>query len=393
MVRYVQDGKNQGTFAKRYKNLKDQFAAANFLSTLEPNEFKHIQTVSSHFGGNINKLSEHLPEFPKKKIRPSTWDYIAQANSPHELNMGLVAELRGHNHPAIESHMGGGLLDGINTIGHLLWNFHPGVMGYHWIKDKLGFTQKNKISQLQHYDADTLEQAYADIGDRESTLNNGWTLVPDYETDYTSVYRNPKNGSLHVAIRGSKTAHDWLYHDALILARNKPGDEKNEDIQKFLVDLAKENPNADLTINSHSLSGSFVQNAFTEANPTQEAWLDHYSTINLFNPGSNSFANTDSIHEFASDDRVYMFLNSTDPISQGYARAVNSENQDRVYWGTPTYYPIGAHTYAQWMDDPSAPTPSTDDLGEPIPEPTEHNDNWTTLSNKINELHSRDSES
>ena len=384
MVRYVQDGKNQGTFAKRYKNLKNQYQAANFLSTLDPNQFKNIQMISSHFGGNINKLSKHLPEYSKKKVRPSSWLYISQANSTHELNMGLVAELRGHHHPNVESHMGGGLLDGINTVAHMMWNFQPPVVGYGWIKDKLGYSDKNRMSQLQHFDADTLEQAYADQGSRAAIMNNGWEFLPQYETEYTSVYRNPENGSLHVGIRGSKTSEDWTYHDALIVARNKPGAEQTENIQQFLVDLAKENPDVDLTINSHSLSGSFVQNAFTEANADDDAWLDHYSTINLFNPGSNPLANTDSIHEFANDDRVYMYLNSTDPISQGYARAVNDNNQDRVYWGTPTYYPVGAHTYAQWMDDDTTPQ-TKDALGEDVPKPTEHDSYWTELSNKYHE--------
>ena len=390
MVRYIQDGKNQGTFAKRFKYIKNHYDATNYLSTLDPGQFKQIQQISSHFGGNINKLSKDLPEFPKKKVKPSSWQYITQAKSTHELNMGLVAEMRGHHHPSVESHMGGGLLDGVNTIWHLMWNFHPAAMAYDWIKDKLGYSRsKHKISKLQHLDAATLEQAYADIGSRDATLANGWEFIPQYETEYTSVYRNPQNGSLHVAIRGSKTGEDWLYHDALIMARNKPGGQQSEDIQQFLVALAKENPNVDLTINSHSLSGSFVQNAFTEANAQDDAWLDHYGTINLFNPGSNAFADTSEIQKFANDDRVYMFLNSTDPICQGYARAVDSDNEDRVYWGAPTYYPVGAHTFHQWMDD-SIDYSTTDALGENMPKETEHDENWTDLSNQMHELNSEE---
>ena len=79
-----------------------------------------------------------------------------------------------------------------------------------------------------------------------------------------------------------------------------------------------------------------------------------------------------------------MFLNSTDPISQGYARAVNSENKDRVFWGTPTYYPVGAHTYAQWQGD--SPTQTTDALGEPEPIASEHDAYWTELSNKYHDV-------
>ena len=81
-----------------------------------------------------------------------------------------------------------------------------------------------------------------------------------------------------------------------------------------------------------------------------------------------------------------MFLNSTDPISQGYAIAVNSENEDRVYWGTPTYYPVGAHTYQQWMDNPTD-YQTTDALGENMPKETEHDENWTERSNQMHEQH------
>ena len=66
-------------------------------------------------------------------------------------------------------------------------------------------------------------------------LHNGWTLLPQYEGEYTSVYKEPQTGALHVAVRGSKTAKDWQYHDALIAGRNRPGEEETENIQDFLV--------------------------------------------------------------------------------------------------------------------------------------------------------------
>ena len=377
MVRYVKDGSKQSTFGKRFKPFKNHRTASTFLATLDPNQFSQLSHVAAHFGGSINHLSDKLPKHHSKKIKPSTWDFLSNASSPHEVGMALVAEMRGHDHPYSESHMGGGLLDGLNASAQYYYHYllDPPV---DWIKDKMGYSDiKNKLTTMDQWNADTIGEAYKDEGERANVLHNGWTLLPQYEGEYTSVYKDPQTGDLHVAVRGSKTAKDWQYHDALIAGRNRPGEEETENIQAFLIKVAQENPDVHLTVNSHSLSGSFVQNAFVTADPTEDAWLDHYDRINMYNPGANAFAPMEDIKEFVTDERVHLYLNQTDAISAGYAQALDENSQDRVIWGNGTYYPIAAHGYAQWQGNQDQ---EVDELGENIPNPTPDDNTWTDLA-------------
>ena len=166
----------------------------------------------------------------------------------------------------------------------------------------------------------------------------------------------------------------------MIAGRNRPGDEETENIQAFLVKVAQENPDADLTVNSHSLSGSFIQNAFVSADPTESAWLDHYDRINMYNPGANAFAPMEDIKEFVADDRVHLFLNETDPISAAYAQAIDDNSKDRVVWGNGSYYPVAAHGYAQWQGEQTDKPQEVDELGENIPNPSPDDDTWTDLA-------------
>ena len=377
MVRYVKDGASQSTFGKRFKPFKNHRVASTFLATLDPKQFSQISQVASHFGGSINHLSDKLPKHHSKKIKPSTWKFLSNASSPHEVGMALVAEMRGHEHPYSESHMGGGLLDGLSAATKYYYHYMLDPP-FDWVKDKMGYSDiKTKLTTMDQWNADTIGESYKDEGQRDAELHNGWTQLPQYDGEYTSVYKEPQTGALHVAVRGSKTAKDWQYHDALIAGRNRPGEEETENIQDFLVQVAKDNPDVDLTVNSHSLSGAFIQNAFITADPTEDAWLDHYDRINMYNPGANAFAPMEDIREFVADDRVHLFLNQTDPISAGYAQAIDDNSKDRVIWGNGTYYPVGAHGYAQWQGNQDH---DVDDLGENIPNPTPDDKTWTELA-------------
>ena len=377
MVRYVKDGTSQTTYGKRFKPFRNHRSATTFLATLEPKQFAQLTQVASHFGGSITRLADKLPKHHNKKIKPSTWDFLSKARTPHEVGMALVAELRGHDHPDSESHMGGGLLDGISAATKYYYHYMIDPP-YDWVKDKMGYSDiKTKLTTMDQWNADTIGESYKDEGQRDTELHNGWLQLPQYEGEYTSVYKEPQTGALHVAVRGSKTAKDWQYHDALIAGRNRPGEEETANIQDFLVQVAKDNPEVDLTVNSHSLSGAFIQNAFITADPTEDAWLDHYDRINMYNPGANAFAPMEDIREFVGDDRVHLFLNQTDPISAAYAQAIDDDSKDRVIWGNGTYYPVAAHGYAQWQGGVEN---NVDELGEPIPNPSKDDHIWENLA-------------
>ena len=358
------DPKSLSTYREPFQDFNHEHAAG-FLSMLDKKEFGHIKKVASHFGGRINH--RRMPKKPSRKVKKRSWNTIADADSPHAVGRAMAKQ---------KSDMGGGLLDGINAAISTIWHFSPFNVAYDWIKKKRGLSDiQTRMSDMQKYDADTLEEAYKKPGHRVGMTPNGWINMPKYDGEYTSVFKNPKDNSLHVAIRGSQSLKDWAFHDALIMGRNKPGKDETERIQQFLIQVAKENPDADITVNSHSLSGSFVQNAFTSATPEEDKWLDHYDVINLYNPGSNALADTSNIHEFVTDDRVHLFLNRTDVISTAYAQAITDENKERVVFGNATYNPLNAHTFSQWQSDettqPADQTADQTDLGGQV-----QNDSW-----------------
>ena len=97
----------------------------------------------------------------------------------------------------------------------------------------------------------------------------------------------------------------------------------------------------------------------------------------MYNPGANAFAPMEDIKEFVKDNRVHLFLNQTDPISAAYAQAITDKSKDRVIWGNGTYYPVGAHGYAQWQDHLYL---EKDELGENIPNPTPDDNTWTEIA-------------
>ena len=339
MPRYVKN--HTGTFKKRYKHLsKDQ--AQSFLTRLYPHEFSQVRTHAKLF---MDRKLTH-----PTKIKPSSYDMLVNAKYPHHIVQEIEKQHRAHHDPLDESHMGGGFLEALNAVGTYMYNTMTPLP---WLYDKLGWSApKKEQTEQSKMEAALLREAYKDEGKRQN-LVDGYQLLPQYSSDYTAVYKAP-NGSLHVNIRGSKTKKDWLYHDALIVMRNRPGDKQTEDLQQFMIDVARENPDSDIVVNAHSLSGSFVQNAFVSATPEEAEWLDHYDRINLYNPGASPFGDLGGIREFISDPRVNLYLNKSDLISETYATEI-PEGYDRVTWGETSINPLSAHTYEQWTDQPEQP--------------------------------------
>ena len=339
MPRYIKN--HSGTFRKRYKpSSKDR--AQTFLTRLDPDEYSVLQQHAQLF---LDRKLSH-----SSKIKPSSYDLLAKSKYPHHIVQEIEKQHRDHQDPLSESHMGGGLLEAFNAVGTYMYNT---LTPLPWLYDKFGWSapQKEQTEQSK-MEAALMREAYKDEGTRQN-LVNGYQLLPQYSSDYTAVYQAP-NGALHVNIRGSKTKKDWLYHDALIVMRNRPGGKQTEDLQQFMIDIARENPDLDLIVNAHSLSGSFVQNAFVSATPEDAEWLDHYDRINLYNPGASPFGNLQGIRDFISDPRVNLYLNKSDLISETYATEIPN-GYDRVTWGETSINPLSAHTYEQWTDEPEQP--------------------------------------
>ena len=346
MPQYFRQSNGQNAFRKRFKPLSHD-SAYSFLFRLNHPEFTQIETVAKHFAGKKTVHADELPKYPRKKIKPSSFKAIVNAKTPHQLAQKIRQEEINHTDPDSESHLGGGILDGFNVATNWAYNTltQPAV---NWMHNKLGIQDtRQRISQDQSFDANTLEQAYQNPNKRAKTIN-GWNIVPEFNTDYTVVYQNPATTDIHVAVRGSKSIKDWGFHDVGVAIENRPGTDQTEQIQNQLVKIAERFPDNDLTVNTHSLSGSFIMNAFRDATAEETNWLDHYEEINLFNPGSSPLIHTDDIARFIQDPRVHLFLNKTDLISATYGQMM-PDDYDRVVWGQETINPLEALTYRQWM--------------------------------------------
>ena len=351
MPTYIQDGGLE-PYRKRYRR-QNKDDLQTFYARLDKEQFKFIKKHADQFA--THKLIH------SKKVRPSSYKFIAHAPHPTHVVQAIEHEHRKHHDPTDETHLGGGIIDGANAIGQYIWNTYTPIP---WLYDKLGWsTPKRPQTPQSQLEASLIAESYKDLGKRDENVQ-GYNLLPDYSSDYTTVYEAP-DGSLHASIRGSKTAKDWLYHDALIAMRNRPGKDETQNLQQFMVNLAKENPDRELTVNAHSLSGSFVQNAFSSATVEDAEWLDHYDQINMFNPGASPFGNLTGIQDFIQDPRVNLFLNKSDLISEAYVTQL-PDGYDRVTWGETTISPLAAHTYEQWTADGVRGPLSNNN--EPLPE-------------------------
>ena len=367
MPRYTKQGRKGNSFRTRFKKWNTE-QAQSVLSRLTEKEFQVIQDVARHFQGERNIYSPHLPVNHTKKVKPSSYGYIIGAEHGYDLAQGLEVERRAHADHTMDSHMGGGLLDAFNVVGNYVWElYNPLPEKVKWAAEKfMGRESSRSMTKADKNNADLVAEAYNGVGSRVSELD-GYTRLPEYDTEYSSVWRDPQ-GNLSVAIRGSKSVTDFMYHDPQILFHGKPGDQETETIQQYLISVAKDHPDVDLTVNSHSLSGAFVQQAFQSASPEEAEWLDHYDRINQYNPGASPFVGTDDIKEFTADPRVYLYLNRTDMISSAY-NSVLPENYDRVTYGQAHYNPMDAHAISQWGNEPQPDkdslehdTPPTDDF-------------------------------
>ena len=131
-------GKNP--LRKRFKTLSHKDAASVHTS-LSNNQFRALQELAVHALGYPTNHSPNLPERPSKKVRPSSFKIYAGAETPSEIVKTLAREKAAHDDHSSETHMGGGLLDAINTVGtyaySLLGNIPVGGDSFEWAFNKL----------------------------------------------------------------------------------------------------------------------------------------------------------------------------------------------------------------------------------------------------------------
>ena len=158
MPRYYKNGGKSG-YKKRFKALTHD-TAAKVLGNLSPSEFSRIRELARHGLGDYTMFAKLLPKHPKTKVKPSSFQFIANAQTPHEVIAGLHQEKRDHDDPTSETHFGGGLRDAVNSMGRWAYSLLtlPNMV---WAYNKLD-SDKTATENAQTIAMDALEDKVSD---------------------------------------------------------------------------------------------------------------------------------------------------------------------------------------------------------------------------------------
>ena len=134
MPRYTKNDGAKG-YRKKYKSVNHE-DAATILENLTPLQFSQLQEISKHGMGLHTMFRELLSEYPKKKVKPSSFQKYANAQSPQEIVHALRAEKEAHSDHTSETHMGGGIRDVHNALGSWAYDV-SNVDNMSWALDQL----------------------------------------------------------------------------------------------------------------------------------------------------------------------------------------------------------------------------------------------------------------
>ena len=332
---------------KRKQSSGDKHPFRRKYRALNHRQLTHfLKNAPKGFWEELQKESAtHRTRTHPSKLLQSSFDTIENTRTPSQFNAKLTAEDMQHGDREDNFHKGGGLSETVNSIMSAMWDHLPDSVANLIKTPEYG----EDVSQMDRWNADVVRQAYEQNIDKRERSIHGWIRLPRFDSPYVAAYWDPKKNNVYVAVRGSITAEDWLYHDAGIAIDNHPGQKLVDQVRGELVEIAKEFPKAKLTLNSHSLGGAIVTDSILAASDEEKTWLDNYSQLNYFNAGSSPIANLEPIKEIVKDSRVKLFVNRSDMINQAY----NQERLEdtRVSFADAAWNPITAHGMAQWGSD------------------------------------------
>jgi len=370
MVRYT---KNKGTrpFRRKFPGFKDTNHLTSVLASLNNDQFKLLQRFAKHYlGDHIDGISTKS----KNKVKPSSYKKIIDSSSSIALNLHVIAEDNNHNDPNSESHKGGGLGSAIQVVASTAWDQLKaqgiGGQAISWLEEKmLNPLHGQDLTQDDQENADLLIEAYLDK-DKRAPKVHGWLHLPKYDSSYATVYYDPKLQDVHIAIRGSHSAHDWIHHNTKILVGQSGGKELVDTVRDYLMEISTDFPNHNLEVVSHSLSGTIMKDVILDASPEETKLLDNIDEMLFISPGSSPWPDQSSIRNIMADPRSKFFLNKSDIISQTFNQNITDDT--RFVYGEPMSNPYEAHQYRQftsgdseydkeveWGDELTAPSPDS----------------------------------
>ena len=296
-------------------------------------KWNQFQDIAKQFkGGSLR---------PNRKLLPSSVDTIANIDSPSTLAALMHQEKIGHDDYDHEFHMGGGITEAVGSIFSALWGMTGKAVYNHWYGHHESDRTEGAITPEDREYARAVSMSYRQRDDREDV--GDWELLPEHGTDRFAVFRDGEK--IHVALRGTRAEKGDLWRDAKIIYHNNPGDD--EDIKDQLVAIARAYPDAELDVSAHSLGSNQLVNAFEGYDDNE---LGRYDRINLYNPGTSPFSHLDTHKEAVDDDRVHLYLNTGDILSNTYTYLIQDDRANVTY-ADAGFNPISNHSLEQWTHE------------------------------------------
>jgi len=328
-------------YKKRFpkKNLEDTVVDVLRLS---PQEWANVKQTSRHFLGEID-FHDRLPRHPKNKLLPSSLRTVRDVDSPQTLAGLMHMENSAHQDHTNDFHKGGGIGETVSSVFNSLWNLVGFGPEFNSLFQSFGWTKPaTKLTDLDKQYAELVDETYHSISKRADSIGS-WIRLPRFDSDKISAYLDPDTKTVHVGIKGTSTSAD-IISDLHILGSNTSGHEKEvrEEIRNVVNGYGR---NYKFDISAHSMGATELMNIILE----DDFALNKFERVNLYNPGLTPTHALDNAKEALKDDRVHLFLNSGDILSNTMVSLVGSDNN--VSWSDPTHSITGNHGMLQWKGD------------------------------------------
>ena len=360
---------SRGELEKRTRNFQHPYQMIHFLSTVTEEEFTPFRNLAKDYLDGSRA--------PPRRLSRSSLKHILE-DKPRNLIPRVVQEFESYSDPNEVSILGGGIAEGIGTMvgeaSHLL--------GLDVLKDAIFGAPKRKPVPLTAETAAYLTDMTYRTVDKRPKKTVGYTRLPNYDSNYVSVWQNDTTSEIIVTVRGTKLSAKDLISDAKILFGKT--NSKLKELDETLFKLEERYPDQKFDIASHSLGSAYVMSELEQ----------HGSKIDdlfFFTPASSPLQSNNTLDMYANLPNATYYLNTGDIVGDTLRQRMSKDTlQEHVYAGDYRYAPWSAHSLSQWYPDyienaylPPTPTYNREDVGDLQPDVTTKQDTELTQDKKL----------
>jgi hypothetical protein len=301
---------------------------SQFLAHIDDGKWGHIRNVAGRaLRGEIDL---------DRKIKPSSLKKIRDNRAVHLVTPLLMEHISHHDRHS-EVHKGGGIHDALESSLQIVGGLLGGEKVNNWFGPEV---VHKKLSVRQRNMARLVDATYKPKRPDEMER---YTRVKEYDTNYGALWKGPNDYVF--AVRGTKFSKlKDIWKDLKIMGGSTS--QGDEEFTKSFVRFTKEHPHAKLALAGHSLGTEIAYKAARD-DPDQYSGLEE---IYLFNPASSPAQDKTHIRKIIGDQRVQLFLNKGDVVSNYFSQNLKPDEQHRVHYGRFSRAPQNAHGLAQWTE-------------------------------------------